>query len=261
MSITMQDLVNNPEGISASDVSFNDGTVASALATKQDKLTFDTTPTASSTNPVTSGGVKTALDGKQAAGDYALNGQAPGYAAFKFGTSHVMEMLRTNNQYCNGVGIMGVNESADPNGITAEWLAATRGDKKIVLRNRNSEGVWTDDMYWSADEDTGWLTLDANGIVKYRKKNGYVTVSLYCVTQANVPTIAAKTWDGELAVLPTGFRPTTSQLTTGYARTTSSTLTGFVFAIETDGKIHAFTDTAIGNTTHNNIYAQVSFPV
>lgn len=33
---------------------------------KQDFLTFDTTPTASSTNPVTSGGVKTALDGKAA---------------------------------------------------------------------------------------------------------------------------------------------------------------------------------------------------
>lgn len=31
---------------------------------KQDTLTFDTTPTASSTNPVTSGGVKTALDAK-----------------------------------------------------------------------------------------------------------------------------------------------------------------------------------------------------
>ena len=31
---------------------------------KQDKLTFDSTPTANSTNPVTSGGVKTALDGK-----------------------------------------------------------------------------------------------------------------------------------------------------------------------------------------------------
>lgn len=33
---------------------------------KQDALTFDTTPTASSSNPVTSGGVKSALDGKAA---------------------------------------------------------------------------------------------------------------------------------------------------------------------------------------------------
>ena len=34
------------------------------LDTKQDALTFDSAPTANSTNPVTSGGIKTALDGK-----------------------------------------------------------------------------------------------------------------------------------------------------------------------------------------------------
>lgn len=33
---------------------------------KQDALSFDTTPTANSSNPVTSGGVKTALDAKAA---------------------------------------------------------------------------------------------------------------------------------------------------------------------------------------------------
>lgn len=36
----------------------------SSWSAKQDKLSFDSTPTAGSTNPVTSGGVKTALDGK-----------------------------------------------------------------------------------------------------------------------------------------------------------------------------------------------------
>ena len=41
------------------------GGVYTALASKQDELTFDSTPTASSTNPVTSGGVKAALDQKQ----------------------------------------------------------------------------------------------------------------------------------------------------------------------------------------------------
>ena len=40
------------------------GGVKTALAGKQDTLTFDSTPTTGSTNPVTSGGVKTALDGK-----------------------------------------------------------------------------------------------------------------------------------------------------------------------------------------------------
>lgn len=39
--------------------------LVSQLATKQNSLTFDTTPTANSLNPVTSNGIKTALDGKQ----------------------------------------------------------------------------------------------------------------------------------------------------------------------------------------------------
>ena len=42
--------------------------VVTALGNKQDKLTFDTTPTSGSTNPVTSGGVKTVLDGKADSG-------------------------------------------------------------------------------------------------------------------------------------------------------------------------------------------------
>ena len=41
--------------------------VAALANEKQDKLTFDATPTANSTNPVTSGGVKTELDKKASA--------------------------------------------------------------------------------------------------------------------------------------------------------------------------------------------------
>ena len=39
--------------------------ISSATQNLQSKLTFDTTPTADSTNPVTSGGIKTALNAKQ----------------------------------------------------------------------------------------------------------------------------------------------------------------------------------------------------
>ena len=35
-----------------------------SIATKQDKLTFDESPTAGSTNPVTSNGIKAAIDAK-----------------------------------------------------------------------------------------------------------------------------------------------------------------------------------------------------
>lgn len=49
---------------SALDKKADSSGMTTELAKKQDTLTFDTTPTASSTNPVTSGGVKSALDNK-----------------------------------------------------------------------------------------------------------------------------------------------------------------------------------------------------
>jgi hypothetical protein len=45
--------------------------LTNGLALKQNVLTFDTTPTENSTNPVTSGGVKTALDSKANTADLA----------------------------------------------------------------------------------------------------------------------------------------------------------------------------------------------
>lgn len=51
--------------------------VDNKLADKQDTLTFDTTPTANSTNPVTSGGIKTALDAKQATISVTTNTSTP----------------------------------------------------------------------------------------------------------------------------------------------------------------------------------------
>lgn len=56
--VTMQDVKNIQSDID--DIQFD-------LNNKQDILTFDSTPTANSTNPVTSGGIKTALDNKETA--------------------------------------------------------------------------------------------------------------------------------------------------------------------------------------------------
>lgn len=66
--------------------------VQTQLNAKQATLTFDSTPTSSSTNPVTSGGVFTALAGKQATGNYivGLNGDGtatgPGTVALTLAT-------------------------------------------------------------------------------------------------------------------------------------------------------------------------------
>lgn len=60
--------------------------VETALGGKQDTLTFDTAPTASSTNPVTSGGVFTALEEK------------PSLKSFLVTAGKALEITTTNNQ-------------------------------------------------------------------------------------------------------------------------------------------------------------------
>ena len=59
---------STPTSLSANPVT--SGGIYNALALKQDALTFDTAPTSASSNPVTSGGVYTALQGKQDALEY-----------------------------------------------------------------------------------------------------------------------------------------------------------------------------------------------
>lgn len=66
MALTINtNLKNDADGylIDASSVKVGEGLMLDeALAEKQDTLTFDSAPTANSTNPVTSGGIKTYVD-------------------------------------------------------------------------------------------------------------------------------------------------------------------------------------------------------
>ena len=62
---TINDLTTIRSGASAGATAVQPAAMSTALAAKQDTLTFDNAPTANSNNPVKSGGVKTAIDAKQ----------------------------------------------------------------------------------------------------------------------------------------------------------------------------------------------------
>ena len=62
---TISDLSTIRSGAAAGATAVQPATMNTALAAKQDTLTFDNVPTANSNNPVKSGGVKTAIDAKQ----------------------------------------------------------------------------------------------------------------------------------------------------------------------------------------------------
>lgn len=61
-STTVTNLIGEKESKTDANVEYE--TLRQSIATKQDKLTFDESPTAGSTNPVTSNGIKAAIDAK-----------------------------------------------------------------------------------------------------------------------------------------------------------------------------------------------------
>lgn len=95
------------------------GGVKAALDNKQGKLTFDSKPTASSTNPVTSGGVKTALDKKQNASTAIttsnIGNQTVNYAKFAPNTI-VATRAALRNEYFTSA-----EDTPTTNGIIA-WV-------------------------------------------------------------------------------------------------------------------------------------------
>lgn len=97
------------------------------LKSKQDKLTFDNAPTASSTNPVTSGGIRTALNGKQ---DLLVSGT---------------NIKTVNNTSLLGSGNIDVSELyIVPSQSTADLLYAAAGyilDQSRI--NTTCEGILT----------------------------------------------------------------------------------------------------------------------
>ena len=113
------------------------GGVKTALDGKQNTLTFDQTPTANSTNPVTSGGVKTALDGKANSTHYhrppQIYGMLPEFIDFG-GTAIELDTTCSNT---NGMQRVIVFNKSD-NSTTMEEMFES-GSKYPIHPNSNGK--------------------------------------------------------------------------------------------------------------------------
>ena len=119
------------------------GTIYTALAGKQDTLTFDTAPTEDSTNPVESGGVYTALAGKQdtiAAGTYVgtvtTSGSGNVVTAVSANTNGTVTVstgdaiMKTDTINANGTYVLTATRSGTEGNYTYtyQWENITRGN-------------------------------------------------------------------------------------------------------------------------------------
>lgn len=101
----------------------------------QDKLTFDTAPTAGSTNPVTSGGVKTALDGKLGKNEIATTttlGIVKGGGNVAIADDGTLSIIKSNN----------VTAQVDDEEISCDDMAVLVSSEAVeLLVNQNSADI------------------------------------------------------------------------------------------------------------------------
>lgn len=251
----IKDEVQNPEGISATDISYGDGTVAEAIAKKQDAETGKGLSSNDYTNDdkaklaalPTNTALQSALEGKQAAGNYVMNGSGtmPGGQTFVGGAA--VGYFRESNVN-KGIIISGSAASALSETAPLEYLRFNRSTKRIEHQIYDGTN-WQTEATYSADEDTGWQTLTAG--IQYRKKNGVVYLDMQGVTVSN-PT----TW-ATIGTLPAGYRPNTRVNTVGQAAGMSQPC-GVMVNVGGQIQIMKFSDLTSNLT---GVHAWVAFPV
>ena len=115
------------------------------IVNKQDKLTFDSTPTTNSTNPVTSGGVKNALDKKMSI--VIINARMPSYARWFsviYGNGKFVAVAYNSNQTAYSED--GINWTLTTIPSSANWYSVTYGNGKFVaVANGSNQTTYSED--------------------------------------------------------------------------------------------------------------------
>lgn len=153
------------------------------LKTKQDKLTFDTTPTTNSSNPVTSDGIKTELDKK-------VNS-----------TTLTTELAKKQNKLTAGTGIKIENNTISNTQTSAEW-GNIQGDitAQEDLQNALSAKASTTSVTTLEDEVTdlsGRVTANEADIMLKADKTALDTKQDKLVSGTNIKTINNESLLGE----------------------------------------------------------------
>lgn len=120
------------------------------IVNKQDKLTFDSTPTTNSTNPVTSGGVKNALDGKMLL--IVTNVKMPSsdnWQSVTYGNGKFVAVARSSDKFAYSEDGINWNSSTMPSYIN--WHSVTYGNGKLVVvaGSSNHAAYLEDGINWT----------------------------------------------------------------------------------------------------------------
>lgn len=199
---------------------------------------------------------------KQDAGYYTENGGGV------FGTTARFNDGASVGKFVQGQAVKGIRiygqHTTDSQGYKGESLVFNTDTKTIKQYVQDSsDDSWSEKAVYSADEDTGWITLVPG--LTYRKKNGFVTVKFDMNTTIGMPDIAAGQWVNFNADnrLPTDCRPSATIVLSLVARrmTNDDYDTNNRTQIDTSGVINIQSFTAINSTTHNSLGGAITYPI
>ena len=224
---------------------------------KQDTLTFDTAPTASSANPVTSGGVKAALDGKvnksgdTMTGNLIISGDGN---TLRFVPADTSKMSLAQIVVRNNERLMFWHRTSDNNGNELYLLpvmntSATGNNYYDILTSKDPVTVA---QGGTGGTDSGVKTLSGSA---FTGTLSYQTIGKFGMVSGQIKLAANLTADYiDLQTLPAGSRP--SVLITGFGGNWNNF--GMIY-IYTSGVIRFYKPNSVTWQTNWNLYFSFSY--
>lgn len=167
---------------------------------KQNTLTFDSTPTASSTNPVTSGGIKTYVDGKASITGITTSQDGTFTITLSDGNSYTVNLNHVHPQYVESDDLADVATSGSYNDLT---------DKPVIPEGADLSGYYTK----TEIDNKGFITTETDPTVpswaKASSKPSYTASEVGAVPTTRKVNNKALSSDITLTASDVGAVPTT----------------------------------------------------
>ena len=251
--------------ISGTWYNVKDEVARNGLAAKQDKLTFDTTPTASSTKPVTSGGVKTALDGKvnksgdTMTGTLTISGEGK---TLKFVPADTSKMSLAQIVVRNNERLMFWHRTSGEDGnelylLPAIDTSATGNNYYDILTSKipvttAQGGTGGNDSEWQTYTNSSVFT----GTIYYRRVGALFEIcsSLYLKSE-----LSAKSYV-KLMTVPSEYMPSKEIYPTCYANTEAVNNRLLAMRLSYNGDLYLYANGSdVVKTTYNLYFSGFGF--
>lgn len=218
--------------------------LTAGLATKQGTLTFDTTPTANSSNPVTSDGIKTAIETAVANVEIAVDDTVTDSSSNPVKSSGIFSHVKACVPKSIGSGTKPVYSNA--NGVITESGSNVGSVTRPICMVSGTLTQCTHTLEKSVPSDAEFLPAQTGNAGKILGTDG---TSASWVEYSSIPSGIITMWSGSEDAIPTGWVLCDGENNTPDLRNRFIVGAGSTYAVgATGGSASGVTGAASGNT-------------